>query len=54
MLLDMGYTHYFVHVSKLINRGTAQVGGELANPNGTDDVGVRKLTANLDQAGILA
>jgi len=41
MLLDMGYTYYFVHVSRLINRGTAQVG-------------VRKLTANLDQAGILA
>jgi len=29
----------------------AQVGGELANPNITGPVGVRKLTTNLQQAG---
>ncbi len=34
---------------KLTNNGIAQVGGELANPNGTNDIGVRKLTTNLEQ-----
>jgi len=30
----------------------AQVGGELANPNGVGDVGVRKLTTNLRHTAI--
>jgi len=33
----------------MIINNTAQVGGELANPNGTNAVGVRKLTTNLRQ-----
>ncbi len=41
-------------VIKLTKNGVPQVGGELANPNGIDDVGVRKLTTNLEQAGSLA
>ncbi|NOX93400.1 MAG: hypothetical protein GXP18_13380 [Gammaproteobacteria bacterium] len=42
------------HVIKLTKNGVPQVGGELANPNGIDDIGVRKLIANLEQAGSLA
>ncbi|NOX92620.1 MAG: hypothetical protein GXP18_09290 [Gammaproteobacteria bacterium] len=42
------------NVIKLTKSGVPQVGGELANPNGIDDVGVRKLTTNLEQVGNLA
>jgi len=42
------------NVIKLTKSGVSQVGGELANPNGIVDVGLRKLIANLYQAEILA
>jgi len=42
------------NVIKLTKNSVPQVGGELANPNEIDDVGVRKLAANLEQAGSLA